>query len=281
MLAAIISSIANAGSLITDKIALSREQISLKVFLPILFIFLFGFTLILVPMLGRFDTSVALLPSTLFLVFLMIILAVASNALYYEGVQKNKIHHHEIMMMLLPLFTVVLAAIFFPENFDLRIFGLAFVASLALIFAKGSKEHFFIDKDSYNTFLAVILMAAEAIVAKELLYSFSPVALYAIRTLFIAVFFIFYYQPRYSTVKLGHWWIIAGCAVIGVVTVIAQYYAYSSLGIIYTTLVAALAPIIVFLASWEILHEKIKPRVVIAAMVILACVVVATVLQFG
>lgn len=281
MLAAILSSLTQGLSLIIDKVALSRDRISLKVFLPILFVFLFSLTLILVPAFGRIDTTVAFLPNTLFLLFLMIVMAVAWNALYYEGIQRKEMHHHELMMMLLPIITIVLAAVFYPENLDWRVFILALVSSLALIFAKGQKEHFFVDQTSYNTFLAVILMAGESIVIRELLFSFTPVMLYAIRTFFISIFFLFYYKPKYNQVTARHWWLIFVSALLGVVQVVGRYYAYSELGIIYTTMLTALVPIVVFLASWEILHEKIKARVIMAAVIILTCVTIATAFQLG
>lgn len=281
MLAAILSSLAQGFGLVSDKIALSRDRISLKVFLPILFIFLFGLTLILVPAFGRLDPTVALLPNTLFLLLVMVLMAVASNALYYEGIQRKEMHHHELMMMLLPIITIVLAAIFYPENLDWRIFILAVISSLAIIFAKGQKEHFFVDATSYNTFLAVILMAGESIVIRELLYSFTPVMLYAIRTFFVSIFFFLYYRPRYNQVSAKHWWLIFVSALLGVIQVIGRYYAYSELGIIYTTMLTALAPIVVFLASWEIMHERIRARVVISAVIILSCITIATAISFG
>lgn len=281
MLAALLSSIAAATGLVVDKTALSRERISLKVFLPVVFILLFAFTAVLVPFQGQIDVSLALLPNTLFLFFLMIVLAIAWNVLFYQGIQKEKVHQHELMMMILPLITVLLAAVFYPEERDWRVFILAVVASIALVFAKGQKEHFFIDRTSYNTFLGVVLMATESIIIRELLFSFSPVALYAFRTLALAIFFMVYYRPAYSRVSRAHWWLIGWSALIGVIQMLARFYAYLDLGIIYTTLVTILAPVIVFLASWEILHEKIRPRVIFAALVVLICVTIATVFTFG
>lgn len=281
MFAALISSLASATNLVIDKIALSRERISLRVFLPTIFLFLFAFTAVLVPAFGRVDLDLALLPNTLFLFFLMVVMAIASNVLFYQGIQREKVHQHELLMMILPLVTVVLAAVFYPEERDTRIFILALVASVALLFAKGQKEHFFVDRTSYNTFLAVVLMATESIIIRELLYTFTPVALYAFRTLALAIFFMFYYRPAFSQVSRSHWRLMAWGGAIGVIQMVSLFYAYQNLGIIYTTLIAILAPIIVFLASWEILHERIRPRVILAALLILVCVTIATVLAFG
>lgn len=280
MLAALLSAVAAAANLIVDKIALSRERISLKVFLPILFIFLFAITFLLTPFLGTFDFEFLRLENVLFLLFLVIVISVAHNVLFYQGIQKESVHQHELLMMTLPLVTVVMAAAFYPSELDYRVFGLSVVASVALLFAKGEKEHFFINAVSYNTFLAVVLMATESIIIRELLYFFPPVALYAIRTFMIAIFFALYYRPAYGRVKSAHWWIIFASAAIGVVQVVGRYYAYSELGIVYTTLLTVLAPVIVFLASWEILHERIRPRVLTAAVVIVVCVAIATLISF-
>lgn len=280
MLLAFISAITSAGSVIVDKWLLTRERLSIGVMLSIGFLLIAGITLFLTPFFGAVDWDQALLPNTLFLLFIMIILAIASNVLYYQGLQQQKVHRHELMMMLMPLMTILLAAVFYRENLDMRIFWLALTASVALLFAKGQKEHFFTDRGSYDTFLAVILLSAESIVIRELLYSFTPVALYSVRTLIIAVFFIFYYRPPYSRVSIKHWWMIAGSALLGVILMLTRYYSFAELGIIYTMLILIISPMIVYFASWEMLNEKIRPRVLVAAVIILTCVTLASALIF-
>lgn len=281
MFAAVISSLANASGLVLDKIILSKKKLGLPVFLPLTFLLLFLFTLVLVPHFGRVDWDIAGLTNSMFLIFMMVVIAIAWNVLYYQSVQHEKVHHTELIMMLSPLVTVILAAVFFPENFDKRIFVLAIIACVALIFSKSSKEHFFTSKTSYNTFLAVILMSTEAVIIRELLFSYTPVALYAVRTFFIAIFFFLYYCPKSEQIKKAHWGMIAGSSLLGLVTMIGKFYAFSQLGIVYTTLITIIGPVIVFLASWEILGEKIRPRMIIASLVVLACVAAATMLTFG
>jgi drug/metabolite transporter (DMT)-like permease len=281
MFAALLSSIANASGLILDKIILSRKKLGLHVFLPLSFLLLFLFSLILVPNFGRIDWDIAGLTNELFLLFMMVIVAIAWNVLYYQSVQREKVHHTELIMMFAPLVTIILAAVFFPENLDKRIFVLAIIASLALIFSKSTKEHFFTGRTSYNTFLAVILMSTEAIIIRELLFSYTPVALYAVRTFFIALFFFFYYRPKKLEIQKAYWGMLVGSSLLGLVTMLGKFYAFSQLGIVYTTMILILGPILVFLASWEILHERIRPRMIIASLVVLACVALATVLMFG
>jgi drug/metabolite transporter (DMT)-like permease len=282
MWAALISAISDASGTVLNKIILSRERVKLSVFLPILFLLLFSINLILVPFLGKIDWQIFLLPNTLFLFFLMVVIAVAHNVLFYQSIQRENIYQHEMIMMMGPFITIVLGATFFPEELQGKgiVFLLSLIASLALIWSKGTKEHLFKDLRSYNAFLAVVLMSTESIIIRDLLYSMTPVALYATRTFVVALFFFLYYRPKYHRVSARHWRLIALSALLGVGLMVARFYAYTNVGIVFTTLVSILAPVIVFFASWEILHEKIRPRMIVASMIILACVTWATVLTF-
>jgi drug/metabolite transporter (DMT)-like permease len=123
-------------------------------------------------------------------------------------------------------------------------------------------------------------MSAENIIFRELLYSYTPVALYAIRTFILACFFMAYYSPRYRQVSARHWWLIAGSAFLGVIGMVGKLYAFSEIGVIYTTLIGLLAPLLVFFASWGVFHERMRARIVVAALVILVVVSWATVLTF-
>lgn len=276
MLVALISALASAVGLIVDKISLSRNRISLNTYIPVVFIFLFLFTAVFVPFRGYVNWDVVMLPNMLFLLFLMVIIAVAWNVLFYQSIQRESVHEHELISMTGPVVTILLAALFFPEEFNLKIFIIALIASLALVFARAEKKHFTFDKTSYNLILAVVLMSVESIIVRELLYQYSPETLYAVRTFFMAAFFTAYYRPKFKQISTKHWLLMAASGAVGALLMITRFYAFESLGIIHTTIIAVLAPIIVFLASWEILHERIRARVIIASMVILVCVVLAT-----
>ncbi len=278
MLVALISAVTAAGGLIVDKITLSRRNVPLGIFIPVVFVFLFVFTVVFTPLYGFIDWNTAMLPNNLFLALLMIVIAIAWNVLAYQSLQRESVHQHEVILMTGPIVTILLAALFFREEFNLRIFVLALVASLAMLIARTERHHLRIDKIAYNLFLAVILMSIESIIIRELLYSYSPVSLYAIRTLVLAGFFILYYRPSMSEVGRSPLWLLGLSGAVGAVSMVTRFYAFESLGIIFTTLIATLAPIIVFFGSWEILHERIRPRVVLASLVILACVAAATVL---
>ncbi|KKU44355.1 MAG: hypothetical protein UX60_C0008G0009 [Berkelbacteria bacterium GW2011_GWA2_46_7] len=278
MISALISAVASAGGLIVDKIILSRRNVSLSIFIPVVFVFLFISTAVFTPLYGYIDWNTALLPNNLFLAMLMIVIAIAWNVLAYQSLQRESVHQHEVILMTGPIVTILLAALFFQEEFHLTIFILGLVASLAMLIARTERHHFKFDRIAYNLFLAVILMSIESIIIRELLYSYSPFSLYAIRTFFLAVFFWVYYRPRMSEIGRSPIWLLGLSGAIGALSMVTRFYAFGSLGVIFTTLISTLAPIVVFIGSWEILHERIRPRVIVASLVILICVAVATVL---
>ncbi|HUD20834.1 MAG TPA: DMT family transporter [Candidatus Saccharimonadales bacterium] len=278
MLYALIAAVTDAGGLLLDKIILARERVTLRVYLPILFAFVFILTAVLWPTLGRVDWELLRLTNTMFLFLIMIVTAIAWNVLFYQSVQRENVQQHELVVMTAPLVTVVLAAVFFPEDLNYKVLILAIIASLALIFAKGGRQHFALNRTSYNTLLGVVLMSVESIIAKELLYTFTPVALYASRTFFLALFFFFYYRPQLGRVEVKHYWMIFWSALIGVVSMLTKYYAFSDLGVVYTTMIGILAPVLVFFLSWEILHEKVRFRMILGSLIVLVCVALATVI---
>ncbi|MEK7170747.1 MAG: DMT family transporter [Patescibacteria group bacterium] len=278
MFSALIAALGNASGLIIDKVALTRRQVPLRIFIPVVFTFLFAFTIIFTPLFGFADWQTALLPNNLFLTLLMIVIAISWNVLTYQSLQRESVHQHEVILMTGPIVTILLAALFFQEEFNLTIFALGLIASLAMLIARTERHHFKISKIAYNLFLAVVLMSIENIIIRELLYSYSPISLYAIRTFFLAGFFWLYYRPKLSEVRGSPLWLLGASGAVGAVSMIARFYAFGSFGVIFTTLISTLAPIIVFVGSWEILHERIRLRVIVASLVILVCVAVATVL---
>ncbi|MDO8650543.1 MAG: EamA family transporter, partial [Candidatus Berkelbacteria bacterium] len=129
MISALISAVSAAGGLIVDKVTLSRRSVPLRIFIPVVFTFLFAFTLIFTPLYGYIDWSTALLPNNLFLMLLMIVIAIAWNVLAYQSLQRESVHQHEVILMTGPIVTILLAALFFQEEFNLTIFVLGLIAS--------------------------------------------------------------------------------------------------------------------------------------------------------
>lgn len=273
---AFIAAVAQAGGIIVDKIILTRRRMEIHVFIPVLFLFLFLLTGILMPHLGKISLEI-FKPYYLVIFLLMIAAAIIWNVFYYQGVQKEKVHEFELIIMFQPLLTILLAAVLIEKNTNIHLLIAAIIASLSLIFSHLRKNHFELSSGSRGLILAVIFMSIEIILQKIILEVFSPVALYFVRTGIIFLIFLFLYQPRLRQVSNAHLFLLLATSALGVTQMITKFYGFQSYGVIYTSLILILSPVLVYITSTILLHERLKLRTVLSALAIIGCIVYATV----
>lgn len=270
-----IAALTQVGGILVDKITLTRRQVSVHVFVPILFLFLFLLTALLFPFLGKI--SIEIFSLRYLLIFLaMIIAATVWNIFYYQGARSEKVHEFELIMMFQPLLTILLAGIFLKGERNLQIEIVAIIAAIFLIVAHLNKSHLEITIGGYKLLLAVLFMSVELILIKILLAVFSPVALYCVRTGILFIFFFLFYHPQIKKVASQNTALILSSAALGTVQMISKLYGFEQFGVTYTSLVLILSPILVYVCSTIFLHEKLKLRTLVSAVVILGCIVYAT-----
>lgn len=157
-----IAAISQATGVIVDKIVLTRREVELRVFIPVLFLFLMLSTGILMPRFGWVKPEIFELKYIL--VFLaMVTTAIIWNVFYYRGAQKEKVHEFELIMMFQPLFTIFLAAVLIEKNVNAHIFIASIVAAIALIVAHLKRMHFEFNEYSWGLIWAVVFISVEII----------------------------------------------------------------------------------------------------------------------
>jgi len=273
----LIAALTQAGGIIIDKITLTRNRVELRVFIPIVFICLFFLTAVLFPWLGWISTDFTALKYQL-LFWAMIVVAIAWNFFYYKGAQAEKVHDFELIIMGQPLVTILLASIFLANEQNWHIVIAAIVASVALIISRIQKEHVVMTPAMWGLVAAVVLMSVELILIDYLLKVLSPVALYAFRTGLITLFFLFFYHPRLKQVSPHHYGLMIASSVLGVVQMVSKFYGFTEFGVIYTSLILILAPVLVYIIATIWLHERLKIKQILAGLVILSCILYATIL---
>ncbi len=206
----------------------------------------------------------------------MIVVAIIWNFFYYRGAQKEKVHEFELIIMFQPLMTILLAAIFIERNVNVHLFIASILASLALILAHLKKMHFEFSEYSWGLVIASFFISVEIIFQKIMLEVFSPVSLYFWRTLIIFLFFYFYYRPRLAQICSINTWLILATSALGVLQMVTKFYGFEKYGVIYTSLVLIASPILVYMLSTILLHERLKARMVISFLLISGCIVYAT-----
>jgi len=247
-------------------------------FVPMLFIFSFFILIIFfVPFLEHNIKSAALNTIPLILFISMIVMASVRNMLYYYSIQSESLCDIEPFIVFVPLATILLAGIVYPdERSHPIILLLAIIASCALIFSHIRKKHLVFDKALIPMFAVVILSAAENVIIKELLVNFSPVALYTIRSFFIALLLIFSVRPRFKELTRKDIKNLFLISFLWVFTMIFYYYAYQKVGVVYTELINTLSPVLIVMGSYLFLKDRtITKRNIFALIVIIVCVIIA------
>jgi drug/metabolite transporter (DMT)-like permease len=278
MLEVIISSLGYAGGVAADKIILDKHRVPVMRFIPLLFIWLALITALFLPMWGRIDYSVFHNPEPLIIFALMIGVAVTWNVFYYQGIQKENLAEFELIMLFTPLATVILAEIFVPSERDLQVFVAGLISSVALIASRFRRHHVKLSFLAKRTMLAMILMSFESILIKYLLTYFSPASLYFVRTTIIALIFIVLYRPKLFSVSLTAYSLTVVSAIFGVTQMVLKFYGFQNLGIIETTMILLLGPILVYIISYFYFHEMLYKRDLLAMIVIVASILYV---QFG
>ena len=276
LLVPLFSVLGQTGGVLIDKFTLSIRKVRLNFFIVVLFIFLCSLTIPLLPFFGKVDWQMVFSIQFLLYFLAMLIVAIIWNIYYYRGFQYEKLYEFELIIMTTPLVTVLLAGIFLPAERNFQIIIVTIIASLAVIFAKIRTHHLYFSKYSIGLVIAVVLMSIETILIKKLLVVFSPASLYFYRTFFIAIFFLIFLRPKLRGEKISNWFLIIASAATGVLQMVLKFWGYKDFGVIYTTLVLTLAPVLIYLSSAYIFHENMKKRSIIAAVIIIVCIVYAT-----
>ena len=277
MIIPLIVAFISAITLILQKYILSTLKVNYKDFNIFVFIFLFIITSFLFPKFGWIKPEAA----THFYIIIgisMVIAATLWNILLSQALQKEKLIEFELIQMLQPLFTIFLGSLIFTSERSIYILPAAIVAAAALIIAHIKRHHIMFDKYAKYLLLAVVLMAVEMIFIKILLSVYSPVALYAIRTLFVAVAMWGILRPSFITITFRKSLIIIGTAVLAVIQMVLFYYAVNNEGLIFTTMILILTPVLIYLYSIFISKEKLTFRTGLSFVIIIFCILFASIM---
>jgi len=219
---------------------------------------------------GAFDSK------NILIFILIIIFSVIANLLAFYSLKGKELTNIEPARMLEPLFVVVLAIIFsfFSLLYDrnLNIIIPALIAVSALILSNTKRHHLHLDKYILAAIGGSFFFAVELILSRLILEFYSPISFYFLRNLAVLFLSFIIFKPKLkgtsSKIKreiffIGFLWVVYRLAV---------YYGYIHVGVITTTLILLLAPVIIYFFAWKFLKEKPNWKNIISAIIILGCV---------
>ncbi len=277
MLFAFLASFLSAGEDIINKIILGKMKVALEEYLPIAFAFITVISLFLVPINFRFDSNALSIPHLLVFA-LLLISSTIWNTLLAKSMKTEPLHEYEAIILTVPLATVIMAMVFLPGERNINAIIAGIVSTLALLIFKFKRHHLNFTKSASRTALAVIFIAIEAICIKTLLADLSPALLYFARVFFLTIIFHIIYKPNYSIlqikpIRMG----LMAASLIGATLMILKYTAFAEIGVVHSTIILLLAPLLTYLGSYFYFKERrnFVPDLACAGVTI-ACIIYAT-----
>lgn len=277
----ILGALALATGTIKERMILMKKSIKTKQYQALSFL---AITIIMVPFLFFFwklDPKAFLLKNLLILLG-VVILSLAANWFTFTSMKWQKLSKLEPAKMTEPLFLILLALLFSylisPSIYErnLNVVIPAIIAGLALIFSHVEKHNLKFGK--YFTFAIIgsFFFASELVLSKLILEFYSPMTFYFARSALVLLGTLIIFRPKmFENLDKKTKFHIAITATIWIIYRIIIYYGYTSIGIIETTLMVMLGPVFIYLFAWKFLKEKPTWKNLVAASVIIACVLYA------
>lgn len=276
----LVATLINAGDVVFEKKVFDGKKEKYYSLIPVLF--LFACVILIVFMFPFLDHSIkdgAWKFWPMVLLVLIIVMCSIRHDLYYKSLRKVGLTSIEPFVAFTPLLTILIAGAIYPDERNFTHFALAIIASLALIISHVKRKHLVIDKKLLPILAVVVLEAVEVSIIKELLHFYSPVAMYTMRTALVALFLFVYYRPSVNDISKKDMKNASMISAMWVIMMILIYYSYQQVGVVYTSLITMLSPLLVVVGSWFFLKErKIQKRNIIALVIVLVCVALAQII---
>jgi len=243
-----------------------------------LFIWIITISLILAPWFVVIQPA-ALEPRYLWLLLAIALLAANHNLLYYFSLEREKVTAIEPFLLVSPIITILIASLFYADEHSWHIYVAAGIAGIVLSWLYLRKCHLKLDLSIKALVGFAILYGLEAVVIKELLAVYSPLAMYLVRATVTAIFLLVFEKGRLVRLtprQIPYFLLIAGAAVAAST---ALYSAYREIGISLTIFTLLLSPILVYLLSVLWLREKLTWKNLVASGVIVGLIIWLTLVR--
>lgn len=268
----IIGAFLEASGMILEKRILRRRKLDFKNYTSYEFLVI---VILLIPFLYFFwnVTSDAFTKVNLLIFGFVVLTSVLANLFIFYSLKKEKLTEFEPAWLMQPLFTVLLAFIFYKDERNWIPVVLSLIASVSLVLSHIRKHHLVFDKYIIAALLGNFFFAVELVASKNILVYYSPFSFYFLRCIFIFAITFAIYRPSFRILKDVE--ITLSVLLIGLIWIFYRallYYSYISSGIVFTTLLFILAPVLMFVYAVIFLKEKPNLRQIITTIIIFICV---------
>ena len=278
----IVAAILQTVSFTLDKIVLSVKQVGFQTYIGVSFPFSFFVNLAL------FFIFHPLFPEGWFEGYYGLLLlggigiSFLTNILFYRALDHDKLGEIETLSLLNAVLVIIVSGIVFADERNFSIMVPAFIASVAVVWSHWERHHTKIARDTLPYVCWALVMAPiSALISKELLVVWNPIALEMARTGILAALFLFIFRDAITKVPPRALRLLIVTNVLTTVAIVLFYFGYQRLGIVHTLLLFSLQPFLVYLASIFILKERPSWKRSLAFVIVLASIGIAEWLGSG
>ncbi|MDP3992071.1 MAG: EamA family transporter [Nanoarchaeota archaeon] len=275
----ILGAIALAGGTILERIVLKKKKVDIKLYQTASFLAIIVSLLPLLYFFWKLDSG-ALESKNILIFSLVILFATIANLLVFYSLKGEKVGNLEPARVLEPLFVILLAIVFsffaeglFERNF--KVIVPALIASSALVFSHIKKNHLKFNPYFIAAIFGSFFFALELVISRLILDFYSPVTFYFLRSSSIFLLSLLIFRPDFKKLDTKVRWQIFATGFIWMIYRVVVYYGYLNVGVIFTTLLLMLGPILIYALAYFILKEKISWYNFAAAIVIVGSVIYA------
>lgn len=271
MLSALIAAILNPLEVIGTKEIFKNQKVNYRAFLVLNMFFILIFSAIAYFFWGQIDFA----NLTLLVISLLVLAVISSvffNILFYYSLSGDKVCNVQPIAMLAPIVTVLMAALVYPDERRWSVLIIAVIAATALAVSRIEKKHLKINKYTLAMLGFVFFVSLEVSLSKAVLEVFSPVAYYVFRVGIAALILALILRPNLKTLDSRKIKSTALMALFITAEYIAFFIAIHQIGIVKTSLIFLLGPVLTLFASKFRLKEKINLKAALSDTVIVFCV---------
>lgn len=270
------AAVLQAASFITDKIILSLKRITYKTYIGISFPMIFFITLIIF-----FIFDPPLSPSLFtgkLLIFLLLssALAIATNLLFYQALDDDKVGELEIISLFGNIPAIIFTSLIFVSERNPLVISLAVLSSISVIWAHWKGHHFQIMKKTKLFLFWTLLIAPFGVpLTKSLLTAWNPISLELIRSGILALALSPFFIKYEKKASMKAFLLLLLTNLLTTIAWILYFFSFQKLGVIQTVLIFSIQPLLVYFASILFLKEKFHWKKFVSFAIILVSISVS------
>jgi drug/metabolite transporter (DMT)-like permease len=275
----LLAAVLQAGSSVADKITLNMRGVSFRTYVGVSFPLWF-LVMLIIFLIFRPPLTVELFLGMTGLFFAISVgMIIASNILYYRALKHDGLGEMETLLLLSSIPVIIFSSAIFVDERKLFVVIPAFIAACAVIWSHWEKRHIHLARRTWPFFLfALVFASLRSVLQKELLLAWNPISLEFMQAAIAAIILGILFWKHARGVGLKTFYLLVLTTVFSSVAWILVGFSIQRSGIVFTGLLFAAQPLLVYFSSVLFLREKTNWKKNLAFAVVLLSIGAAQVL---